>query len=1084
MSSTSSPDEAAGNPIQSNATNTNINGEEDYENEVNVIETVNSKGDMVFYVTNDDKEDAQKPSDSKKNKNDGTPESSKTKSSEESAVMVEREDAEQIPISDDNVTVNDGGSSPVKANIENINKEAANAQQSPNERNQVEEVGTEMTEEPEQMQEETDNHDPVDETTANVASLSLTSEITPSSPQQPKPTSRISSFIHPSTPIPNSDSSLRILRKFINKTSRHFPTTFGGTKPPSLINYLFGSHNVDIPDACSHVYKELIDVISASSDSDENNDDEYSNVEEEKDSNENEVVIESILGHSGDTMSKARQAISAFCRLVETWCLETQRIRNVEMGEDLSDYVQNLEQSFYYPLQLVSESDDGEQYPNEGVSERSLYSVNTVVTSELMSIALSTAEALVAHGCFDGVIVGVGKEQSVNSSFDLKIMPSITEEKEETDVENDDNVQITETMSEFDPLEACMDEPKFENAVTVLAESIFLCYLDSEEVELSSLKFLLTTGCRTTISELNGHSEAMLRGSHLLQTIRMCYRVYLSTQSEANKTTARAALRQIVTSAFKRLDFKSYDGTKEKAKIVVESSGDDPFSPPPLFDESESDLGRKSDDRSTAGMSYGANFSSFEHKDAYLVLRSLCKLSMKATIGGGSFQNVVVVHDDNMRSIETGPSSRNSGMPKQEMMMDPALDSKILALDLLVEILQGTKTEVLQNAGPQLIYAVRNYLCHSLLKNCTSDNNYVVSLSLRLFVPLIRHFRSHLKTEIEAFVTNVFFVILDSKNSTIEHKLRVVILFEEICSDPATLAEIFLNYDCDLSAVDLFQRIVNTLARVAKIGLHDQGMNSGGIFVAGAGVSRAEKSRQDHRELRLEAMKAVRQVLSSLHESFVTPSIKEDNEQKIELDDKKEIEDIDIDKKEDQIKSADGAAGGEKKSLVQIYDSKKKRREEAAKATLRFNQKPTAGIKFASEVGLIDGDDPADVAQFLLSNKDVLDKTQIGEYLGREPDYQNGYPLKVLHQYLNLLDFSGLLFDDAIKFYLSGFRLPGEAQKVSLWISSNTSILNKHDISNRLLLQLHRLIELWRNLPRGIQHKIQKFFQRPMQRSF
>ena len=34
-------------------------------------------------------------------------------------------------------------------------------------------------------------------------------------------------------------------------------------------------------------------------------------------------------------------------------------------------------------------------------------------------------------------------------------------------------------------------------------------------------------------------------------------------------------------------------------------------------------------------------------------------------------------------------------------------------------------------------------------------------------------------------------------------------------------------------------------------------------------------------------------------------------------------------------------------------------------------------------------------------------------------------------QYLNLLDFSGLLFDDAIKFYLSGFRLPGEAQKVS-----------------------------------------------------
>ena len=32
-----------------------------------------------------------------------------------------------------------------------------------------------------------------------------------------------------------------------------------------------------------------------------------------------------------------------------------------------------------------------------------------------------------------------------------------------------------------------------------------------------------------------------------------------------------------------------------------------------------------------------------------------------------------------------------------------------------------------------------------------------------------------LKPDIEAFVTNVFFVILDSKNSTVEHKLRVVV---------------------------------------------------------------------------------------------------------------------------------------------------------------------------------------------------------------------------------------------------------------------------------------------------------------------
>ena len=73
--------------------------------------------------------------------------------------------------------------------------------------------------------------------------------------------------------------------------------------------------------------------------------------------------------------------------------------------------------------------------------------------------------------------------------------------------------------------------------------------------------------------------------------------------------------------------------------------------------------------------------------------------------------------------------------------------------------------------------------------------------------------------------------------------------------------------------MDLFQQIVSTLTKVEKIGLHDQGMNKGGIFVAGVGAMRTEKSRQDRRKLRLEAMKAVKQVLSSLHENFVvTPS--------------------------------------------------------------------------------------------------------------------------------------------------------------------------------------------------------------------
>jgi|GWRWMinimDraft_12_1066020.scaffolds.fasta_scaffold31290_2 brefeldin A-inhibited guanine nucleotide-exchange protein len=76
-------------------------------------------------------------------------------------------------------------------------------------------------------------------------------------------------------------------------------------------------------------------------------------------------------------------------------------------------------------------------------------------------------------------------------------------------------------------------------------------------------------------------------------------------------------------------------------------------------------------------------------------------------------------------------------------------------------------------------------------------------------------------------------------------------------------------------------------------------------------------------------------------------------------------------------------------------------------------------------------------------HQDRLDKTQIGEVLGKEPDAsfvkdKNIDPeaggevffVRVLHHYVYGLDFTGMAFDDAIRSFLSGFRLPGEAQKV------------------------------------------------------
>ena len=55
-----------------------------------------------------------------------------------------------------------------------------------------------------------------------------------------------------------------------------------------------------------------------------------------------------------------------------------------------------------------------------------------------------------------------------------------------------------------------------------------------------------------------------------------------------------------------------------------------------------------------------------------------------------------------------------------------------------------------------------------------------------------------------------------------------------------------------------------------------------------------------------------------------------------------------------------------------------------------------------------------------------LSKNKIGEYLGRNDEHA----VNTLHAFPPLLDFSELVFDEALRFFLSLFRLPGEAQQI------------------------------------------------------
>ena len=67
----------------------------------------------------------------------------------------------------------------------------------------------------------------------------------------------------------------------------------------------------------------------------------------------------------------------------------------------------------------------------------------------------------------------------------------------------------------------------------------------------------------------------------------------------------------------------------------------------------------------------------------------------------------------------------------------------------------------------------------------------------------------------------------------------------------------------------------------------------------------------------------------------------------------------------------------------------------------------------------------SDIARFLLA-EERLDKTVVGDFLGDNENFNK----EVMYAYVDSLDFADKIFVSALRQFLEGFRLPGEAQKI------------------------------------------------------
>ncbi|CAG8673236.1 3800_t:CDS:2 [Dentiscutata erythropus] len=393
-------------------------------------------------------------------------------------------------------------------------------------------------------------------------------------------------------------------------------------------------------------------------------------------------------------------------------------------------------------------------------------------------------------------------------------------------------------------------------------------------------------------------------------------------------------------------------------------------------------------------------------KDLYLTFRMFCLFSLRSE------------GDENSQIEEINIKGRS------------------LVLELILSMLD--------NSGPVFhndeiyIKLIRQSLCVSLSQNGVSSNEQLFELSLSNFLMLLRYYRAPLKSELEVLFNEIYLRFLDMSNATYLQKHLVLQGLMKICQKPQILLDIYLNYDCDISMVSVFERIVTSLSKVAQLRTKIPS-SSGMSSLIGGGSATAELIAMQDKVLKLKGLKCMVAIVNSLIEwckdlerrnGNDSPPSQSQNPAPDFTEDKAPI----IFSK-NPLSSINFSTSHSNSSVSSVctddnednpaqYHEMMSRKQTLREGIKLFNAKPQKGLNFLIEHGFLKNDTDSIIA-FLLSTPGLY-KGSIGEYLG-ESDQE---AIKIMHAFVDRMDFTGLRFVDALRSFLQTFRLPGEAQKI------------------------------------------------------
>eukprot|EP00080_Pristionchus_pacificus_P016438 PDM76458.1 gbf-1 [Pristionchus pacificus] len=369
----------------------------------------------------------------------------------------------------------------------------------------------------------------------------------------------------------------------------------------------------------------------------------------------------------------------------------------------------------------------------------------------------------------------------------------------------------------------------------------------------------------------------------------------------------------------------------------------------------------------------------------------------------------------------------------------------VLGLSLLTVALEAAADHL--SSYVLLLPLIKNELCRSLLQLLDTEKLPIFAAASRCCFLLMESMRAQLKFQLEALFGKLKGIVL-SEQSRISYEQKEMALesIVQLWRIPGLVTELYLNFDCDLYAGNVFEDMTKLLAENAfpVSGLRSTSLLSLDALLvvidtidmnchcrrAGAIVESADES---SRALAAPALSGYdigkRIVRGGEHTQAVS-----------------EPATAQLQHSSPALRVNRHAPSPSLPPLSEVIE-RKKRKKLLNEATDIFNKNPKKGIDFLRERGLLEGaGTTASIVEWLRANP-RLDKAMIADYIC------NRKHADVLEAFVKAFPFENTRLDVALRLFLETFRLPGEAPLISMvmqhfseaWFKANDEPFNHVD---------------------------------------